>query len=73
MAVVVRAEDADRFCSLARAENLKATVVASVTEKPRLVMTWNGKKIVDIARAFLDSNGAEKHITVRTAAPLTDM
>ncbi len=64
MAVVVRAEDADRFCELARAENLEATVVASVTEEPRLVMTWNGKKIVDIARAFLDSNGAEKHITV---------
>ena len=64
MAVVVRAEDVDCFCELARAENLEATVVAAVTEEPRLVMTWNGKKIVDIARAFLDSNGAEKHITV---------
>ena len=69
MAVVVRAEDVDRFCSLAEAENLEAAVVASVTEEPRLVMTWNGRKIVDIARRFLDSNGAEKHICVE--APQT--
>ena len=70
MAVVVRAEDVDLFSQLARAENLEATVVATVTEEPRLVMNWNGKKIVDISRAFLDSNGAEKHITVQ--APRAD-
>ena len=70
MAVVVRAEDVDLFTRLAHAENLEATVVATVTEEPRLVMNWNGKKIVDISRAFLDSNGAEKHITVQ--APRAD-
>ena len=70
MAVVVRAEDVDIFTRLAHAENLEATVVATVTEEPRLVMNWNGKKIVDISRAFLDSNGAEKHITVQ--APRAD-
>ena len=70
MAVVVHAEDVDLFTRLAHAENLEATVVATVTEEPRLVMNWNGKKIVDISRAFLDSNGAEKHITVQ--APRAD-
>lgn len=70
MAVVVRAENVDLFTRLAHAENLEATVVATVTEEPRLVMNWNGKKIVDISRAFLDSNGAEKHITVQ--APRAD-
>ena len=64
MAVVVAAEDADRFLELAAAENLEATKVAVVTEEPRLVEMWNGKAIVDISRAFLDSNGAEKHIEV---------
>ena len=69
MAVVVAPEDAERFCSLADAENLEATVIASVKAEPRLTMTWNGKVIVDIARAFLDTNGAEKHIDVHPAAP----
>ena len=64
MAVVVAAGDVPRFLELAAAENLEATVVASVTENPRLVMHWNGETIVDVSRAFLDSNGAEKHITV---------
>ena len=64
MAVVVAAEDADRFLELAAAENLEATKVAVVTEEPRLVELWNGKPIVDVSRAFLDSNGAEKHIEV---------
>lgn len=68
MAVVVREEDVDIFCRLAHDENLEATVVAVVTEEPRLTMTWNGIQIVNISRAFLDSNGAEKHITVETAA-----
>jgi phosphoribosylformylglycinamidine synthase len=69
MAVVIAAEDEPRFKELAFGENLEATVVARVTELPRLVMYWNGVKIVDISREFLDSNGAEKHITVETSAP----
>ena len=70
MAVVVAEKDVDLFCSLARAENLEATVVARVTAEPRLSMHWNGRNIVNISRKFLDSNGAEKHITVETAVPV---
>ncbi len=66
MAVVVAAEDAERFRALADRENLEATVLAAVTEEKRLVMYWNGSRIVDLPRSFLDSNGAEKHITVKT-------
>ncbi len=69
MAVVTSAEDAEKFIKLAAAENLEATVVASVTEEKRLVMTWRGKKIVDLSRDFLSSNGAEKHVTVRVGKP----
>ena len=79
MAVVVADEDIDRFLALADKENLEATLVARVTEEARLTMVWNGKKIVDISREFLNSNGAEKHITVAAApakdyakAPVTD-
>ncbi|MCR5090741.1 MAG: phosphoribosylformylglycinamidine synthase [Oscillospiraceae bacterium] len=61
MAVVVEAKDAETFLALAAAENLEATVIAEVTEEPRLVMRWNGRDIADLSRAFLDSNGAEKH------------
>ncbi|MBP3436743.1 MAG: phosphoribosylformylglycinamidine synthase [Clostridia bacterium] len=64
MAVVVAPEDVDAFIRLADSENLEATVVARVTAEPRLRMTWKGKTIVDISREFLNSNGAEKHITV---------
>ena len=69
MAVVVEPRDVKRFLELAVEENLRATVVAEVTEKARLVMNWNGKKIVDISREFLNSNGAEKHITVIAEKP----
>ena len=69
MSVVVAAEDAPRFMALADQENLESTIVAEVTEDPRLVMVWNGQNIVDISREFLNSNGAEKHITVEAAAP----
>ena len=65
MAVVVAPENAERFRKLADAENLEATVVARVTEEPRLRMEWNGKIIVDISREFLNSNGAEKHAEAR--------
>ena len=64
MAVVVRAEDADAFIAAATAENLEAYQVAVVTEEPRMVMHWNGVKIADLSRAFLSSNGADKHIRV---------
>ena len=64
MAVVVEPKDVERFCELANEENLEATVVATVTENPRLVMKWNGETIVDISREFLNSNGAEKHIDI---------
>ncbi len=69
MAVVVEAENVERFIALADSENLEATVVAKVQADPRLVMEWNGKVIVDISREFLNSNGAEKHISVTPAAP----
>ena len=69
MAVVVEAKDVARFCELAESENLEATVVAEVTEEPRLVMRWNDKVIVDISREFLNSNGAEKHIDIIAGKP----
>ena len=69
MAVVVEAADAERFLALAKQENLQACVVAKVTASPRLVMHWNGNTIVDVSREFLDSNGAEKHISIAPAAP----
>ena len=69
MAVVVAASDVGRFLELAAWENLEATVVATVTENPRLRMHWNGNTIVDVSREFLNSNGAEKHITVQLDAP----
>lgn len=69
MAVVVAPENVSRFIELAHAENLEATVVASVTDKERVVMHWNGDTIVDISREFLSSNGAAKHIPVDMAKP----
>ena len=69
MAVVVEAKDVDGFLALAKSENLQAFPVATVTELPRLVMYWNDKKIVDISREFLNSNGADKHISITAAKP----
>jgi len=68
MAVVVEEKDAERFLALAGEENLQAVIVARVQEDRRLVMYWNDRKIVDISRDFLDSNGAEKHIRITPAA-----
>lgn len=65
MAVVVDPADADKFLALAAKENLQAKIVARVKAEPRLTMVWNGKKIVDISRDFLNSNGAEKHVKAR--------
>ena len=70
MAVVVAPEDAPAFMALAEKENLEATVLAKVTALPRLRMHWNGKTIVDISREFLNSNGAEKHITAHAEKAL---
>ncbi len=67
MAVVVAKEDVERFCHLAETENLEATVVARVSENPYLTMTWNGNKIVNLSREFLNSNGAEKHTEIAPA------
>ena len=67
MAVVVESKDVEKFCALAKKENLEATVVATVKAHPYLVMHWNGKTIVNLSREFLNSNGAEKHIDI---APL---
>ena len=64
MAVVVAAEDADRFIALAQGENLEAYRVAVVTEEERMVMTWKGNTIANLSRAFLDTNGAVKHSSV---------
>ena len=60
MAVVLAPEDVAAFEALAESENIECTAVAKVTEQPRLVMHWNGRTIVDIARDFLNSNGAPK-------------
>ncbi len=65
MAVVVENDKVEEFIALCKEENLEATVVATVTDKNRLTMTWCGKVIVDIARDFLNSNGAEKHIDAK--------
>lgn len=64
MAVVVAAGDAEKFMKLAESENLECNIVARVTKSPRLKMYWNGNTIVDISREFLNSNGAEKHISI---------
>ena len=69
MAVVVEAKDADAFIAAANKENLEATRVALVTAEPRLVMRWKGRVVCDIAREFLNSNGAEKHARAVLAAP----
>ncbi|MBP5242391.1 MAG: phosphoribosylformylglycinamidine synthase, partial [Clostridia bacterium] len=69
MAVVVEQKDVARFCEIAAEENLEATLVARVKEEKRLTMTWNGKKIVDLSREFLNSNGAEKHIDITPVKP----
>ena len=69
MAVVVAPADVEEFLKLADSENLQAVPVATVTEEPRLVMNWNGKAIVNISREFLNSNGAEKHITAFVSKP----
>ncbi|MBQ7909618.1 MAG: phosphoribosylformylglycinamidine synthase [Clostridia bacterium] len=67
MAVVVAAEDADKFIEYAQSENLEAYRVAVVTEEARMVMSWKGQTIANLSRAFLNTNGADKHTEVEVA------
>ena len=69
MAVVVAPEDKDQFLAYAAEENLEATPVAVVTEEPRLVLNWRGKPVVNISRAFLDTNGAHQETDVKVLMP----
>ena len=69
MAVVVAPEDKEQFLAYAEEENLEATPVAVVTEEPRLVLNWRGKPVVDIARSFLDTNGAHQETDVKVLMP----
>ena len=72
MAVVVDPADVDKFLSYAEEENLEATVVAEVTEEPRLVLMWRGREIVNLSRAFLDTNGAHQETVVTVQVPNAD-
>ena len=69
MAVVVAPEDVEKFLGFANEENLEAVPVAVVTKEPRLVLSWRGKEIVNISRAFLDTNGAHQETTVEVEIP----
>lgn len=69
MAVVVAPSDVDRFLAYASEENLEAVPVAVVTKEPRLVLKWRGREIVNIKRAFLDTNGAHQETDVKVTVP----
>ncbi|MBP5677014.1 MAG: phosphoribosylformylglycinamidine synthase [Bacteroidales bacterium] len=69
MAVVVDPKDVDQMLKYADEENLEATVVATVTEEPRMVINWRGKEIVNLSRRFIDTNGAHQETTVSVAMP----
>ena len=72
MAVVIAPKDVDQFLQYAAEENLEAVKVAVVTEEPRLVLNWRGKKIVDLSRAFLDTNGAHQETKVKVDIPVKE-
>ena len=69
MAVVIAPQDVEQFLAYAKEENLEAVEVAVVTEEPRLVLEWRGKEIVNISRAFLDTNGAHQETAVTVEMP----
>ena len=69
MAVVVDPKDVDLMLKFADEENLEATVVATVTKEPRMVINWRGKEIVNLSRRFIDTNGAHQETTVSVAMP----
>ena len=72
MAVVIAPEDVQQFLAYAKEENLEAVEVAVVTEEPRLVLEWRGKEIVNISRAFLDTNGAHQETSVSVDMPVKE-
>lgn len=72
MAVVLAQQDINAFLQAAAEENVEVSIVAMVDEKPRLVMQWRGENIVDISRAFLDTNGVRQHVRVRVESPTTE-
>lgn len=72
MAVVIAPEDVNTFLGYAAEENLEAVEVAVVTEEPRLVLEWRGKEIVNISRAFLNTNGAHQETNVAVEMPNPD-
>lgn len=69
MAIVVDPKDVDKMLAYAQEENLEAVCVAKVTKTPRLILTWRGKEIVNISRAFLDTNGAHQETDVVVESP----
>lgn len=69
MAVVVDPKDVEQFLSYVAEENLEAALVATVTREPRLVLKWRGKEIVNLSRAFLDTNGAHQETAVKVTIP----
>ncbi|MBE5943795.1 MAG: phosphoribosylformylglycinamidine synthase [Lachnospiraceae bacterium] len=69
MAIVIDPKDVDTMMKYANEENLEAVCVAEVTESPRLVLSWRGKEIVNLSRAFLDTNGAHQETDVKVAMP----
>ena len=69
MAIVIDPKDKDAMLKFAEEENLEAVVVAEVTEEPRLVLTWRGKEIVNLQRAFLDTNGAHQEASAYVSMP----
>lgn len=73
MAVVLAAQDVERFLTIAAGENLSGVVVAKVTDTGRMTMTWRGQTIVSLSRDFLNTNGAQKHACARVAIPATEV
>ena len=69
MAVVVDPKDVDQMLQYADEENLEAVVVATVTEEPRMVITWRGKEVVNLSRRFIDTNGAHQETAVKVSMP----
>ncbi len=69
MAVVIAKKDVEQFLAYAQEENLEAVEVATVTESPRLVLLWRGQEIVNLSRAFLDTNGAHQETSVKVEMP----
>ena len=69
MAVVIANKDVEQFLAYAQEENLEAVEVATVTESPRLVLLWRGREIVNLSRAFLDTNGAHQETSIKVEIP----